>query len=325
MIINAVKNQISSAISEKGGATVTLVKKVTIPLETSVREAKDGMYVIGSEELVRGQFQGLLRSMAEGVRRDGHSRQIGDYLTVYAQPIGEIDLDKGWDDEVNEMQLKARLLNEMEIDITSWVFNDVTVGRIPFKLENASSGATDGEIELGEAVHINGKDLPKEFRVEWTCEDKSGEVAAGKSSGDATRIDIDADQLDSLKSAAYNGKKITFKVRGNKANASVSATLKYVEIPVTLTKFYDSEHDNKIGENPRQLRIEGTGLANLTAADVSFDVAGDEWTPPASAPWNFTDSLITVGDGVTAMSSGGTSDDPFTVTVKGVSIATVIA
>ena len=163
--------------------------------------------------------------------------------------------------------------------------------------------------------------------VEWAVASKakSGTVLAAKLTGDATRYDIAADALAELNSAEYDGEEIVFTVRGNKAKASVKATLKYVEIPVTLTKFYDSEHDDKIGENPRQLRIEGTGLANLTAADVSFDVAGDEWTPPASAPWNFTDSLITVGDGVTAMSSGGTSDDPFTVTVKGVSIATVIA
>ena len=58
--------------------------------------------------------------------------------------------------------------------------------------------------------------------------------------------------------------------------------------------------------------------SRLTFLKPSVDFCG-------SQPRNFTDSLITVGDGVTAMSSGGTSDDPFTVTVKGVSIATVIA
>ena len=311
MKIDAIKREIPEAISEDGGALVMIVNKNTVPLETSVKEAKEGLYVIGAEELILGQFQGLLKSMAAGVARDGHSRQLGDYLTMYAQPKGEVDLDQGWNPDVNKMQLKARLLNEMEIDITDWVFHDVTPGRVPFKLENASTGETDGVIEVGSAVHLNGDDLPRNFRVEWSCEDKGGEVAAAKVSGDATRINLAADVLAELGAERYNGKAIVFTVRGNKAKASVKATVHYVApVPPTVETMFSPgfEADGQVAKNAMVINIDGANLSGLTKDNVAFTVNGEAVTIPSSAEWTVTDTRIAINNGVTAMLNGAEGD-----------------
>ena len=124
MIIDVIKREIPASFSEKGGCSYRIVNKITVPLESSIKEAKEMMSVVGDEIVVLAQFQGMLKSMAEGVQRDGIARQLGDYLTVYAQPYGEIDLDEGWDSSKAGFYLKARLLNEMEIDISSWTLRD---------------------------------------------------------------------------------------------------------------------------------------------------------------------------------------------------------
>ena len=320
MKIDAIKREIPEAISEDGGALVMIVNKNTVPLETSVKEAKEGLYVIGAEELILGQFQGLLKSMAAGVARDGHSRQLGDYLTMYAQPKGEVDLDQGWNPDVNKMQLKARLLNEMEIDITDWVFHDVTPGRVPFKLENASTGATDGVVDAGSAVHLNGDDLPREFRVEWSCEDKGGEVAAEKVSGDATRINLAADVLDELKDVRYNGKSIVFTVRGNKAKASVKATVQYAVAPIvtpTIEAMFSPgyESEGKVAKNARTINIDGEGFSGLTKDDIAFELNGEALTLPQTAIWTINDDWIEIDNGTTAMFTG-TDGDMIKVTLS---------
>ena len=235
MTVDVIKREIPAKISAEGGATVQIVGKTTVPLASSVHEAKEGMLVVGDELLVRGQFEGMLRSMAQGVARDGHSRQLGDYLTVYAQPYGPVDLERGWDPAVNGFMLKARLLNEMEIDITEWTFRDVTPGRVPFRLNSASTGERDHEVAVGEEVHLNGTELPPVggAKVEWAVEgtDKGGTVAAEKLAGDCDRIDIAADALAELASAEYDGKKVVFTVRGNFSSTKISATLRYAAPP----------------------------------------------------------------------------------------------
>ena len=240
MKIDVIKVAIPSAISEEGGAIVRLVNKTTVPLETSIKEAKAGMYVIADEQLIKDQFMGMFKSMIEGLSRDGHARQIGDFLTIFPVVKGEFDLDKGWDKSVNEVRVYARLLNELTLDITDWVFNDVTPGRAPFKLHSVSSGSEGSTVTIDTAVNINGSDLPAkaDLKIEWALADgsKSGEVAAAKFTSDATRVDLAADALTGL-AAADAGKEIVFTLRGNFAKATIKATLaaQPVTNPVTVT------------------------------------------------------------------------------------------
>ena len=321
MTIDIIKKEIPEEISAEGGASLQIVNKVTIPLESSIKEAKEAMLVVGDELTVRAQFEGLIRSMALGVARDGHSRQLGDFLTVYAQPYGEIDLDKGWDESVNGFKLKARLLNEMEIDITDWTLRDVTPGRTPFRLYSASTGDQDKTVAVGSAVHLNGADLPAASAavVEWAVASKakSGTVLASKLAGDATRYDIAADALAELASAEYDGEEIVFIVRGNKAKASVKATLKYAApVPPTITKLYsDARTDGKVAVNPKKLVIEGAALATATKDNVVFKCMDDVVSIPATASWTFEADRIIVDNGDVAMATGGTDGDDFSVTI----------
>ena len=244
MTIDVVKKEIPAAIDPNGGAYVMIVGKTTIPLATSVHEAKERLCVIGDEQFIQSQFMGLFKSMAEGVARDGIARQIGDFITIYAQPTGEVDLDKGWDSDKNAFVLKARLLNQCELDITDWAFRDVTPGRVAIKLETASTGEDDDTVNVGSVVHLNGSSLPEvaKAKVEWALSDgsKSGTVASAQLTGDSTRIDIAAAALDELKDEQYNGKTIIFTIRGNFAKASVKSTLKYVPAPETPIMTWDN-------------------------------------------------------------------------------------
>ena len=54
-----IRQAIPEEISERGGALLRLVGGKTVPLETSIKEAKAAGYVLGDEELVKRQFDGL--------------------------------------------------------------------------------------------------------------------------------------------------------------------------------------------------------------------------------------------------------------------------
>ena len=139
-----IKNPIPAEISEDGGASILFVNKQTVPLDGAIKEAVDGNYCTGQATLIRNFFFGLMLSMADGVRRDGHARQIANFLTVYPVFKGEVDLDRGYDPAKNKVMIRARLLNEMDLDITDWSFEDVTPGKRSFRLTSCTTGELDG-------------------------------------------------------------------------------------------------------------------------------------------------------------------------------------
>lgn len=252
MIKQYIKQPIPTEISEDGGARIVFVNKETVPLDTSIKEAIEGNFITGQESLVKGYFTGTLASMFQGVSRDGHPRTLAGLITLYIGVKGEIDLEKGWDPEKNSLILKARLLKDLKLKTKGWEFQDVTPGKRAFKLATVQAGAVKGVYELGKGGEINGDFLPntelgEEIRVDWVVEgtDKSGTLDAELVSSNATRINIDAEALEELKSAEYDGKKIIFTVRGNFSNASIEATLKYVApTEPTLTKVVDAAHED---------------------------------------------------------------------------------
>ena len=249
MKINIVKREIPEAISEEGGAYLQFVDKQTVDLETSIQEAKNGLYVIGDTNLIKGYFSGLMKSVIDGISRDGLARQLGEYLTIYPVVKGEFDLEKGWDESVNSVAIKARLLNEMSIDITDWEFVDVTEGRVPFSIESVTSDATTGVVKPGYTVELNGKSLPAtaDLRVEWTVSEtgESGQIAAGKFTSTCTRCDLAPDALETLHREAYDGKTIVFTLRGNKAKSTIKATLEYVDTTPVITSAKGTGADGK--------------------------------------------------------------------------------
>ena len=250
MTHDIVRQVIPAEISEKGGARLRLVNGRTIPLETSLKEAKAAGYVLGDETLVRRQFEGLVQSMRDGTESDGMARQIGNWVTVYPVFVGPIDLTRGFDPEKNGVRIRMRLLNELDVDITDWEFRDVTPGRTPFSIDSASTGELVNAVKIGDPVHVNGRPFPPKeaLRVDWAVDgtDKSGTIPAAKFASDATLITLDADALDELKDETYDGKTIVFTVRGNFSSAKIAATLKYVALVPTVTNLTTGEEPDTL-------------------------------------------------------------------------------
>ena len=277
-----IKVPIPEAISEDGGASILFVNKQTVPLDGAISEALAGNYCTGQTTLIRNFFFGLMQSMADGVRRDGHARQIANFLTVYPVFKGEIDMDRGYNPDVNGVMIRARLLNEMDLDITDWSLEDVTEGKRSFKLTSCTTGEVDGEYRLGELGHLNGKDLPstaagEELRVHWEVEgtDKSGDIPATKLSSEIDRVDIAADALAEIASEEYDGKTVAFTVRGNFSSARISAKLKCGTVTPTVDDIASEGHEGEI--------VSGTAFAAIGRGLNAFDAeAGDtvkvKWT-----------------------------------------------
>ena len=69
MNIKVIKKPIPAEICEDGGASVIIIGKETVDLETSIDEAKDVLIVVGDKLLVKGMFVGLFKSMVNGIGR----------------------------------------------------------------------------------------------------------------------------------------------------------------------------------------------------------------------------------------------------------------
>ena len=291
-----IKNPIPPEISEDGGASIMFVNKQTIPLDGAIQEALEGNYCTGQITLIRNFFFGLLQSMADGVRRDGHARQIANFLTVYPVFKGEVDLDKGFDPAVNYVMIRARLLNEMELDITNWSFEDVTEGKRSFTLQSVKAGEVIGEYLLGEVGNINGRNLPstvadEELRIHWEVEgtDKSGDIPAEKLSSDVSRIDIAEDALAELEDETYDGKTIVFTVRGNFSNAKISAVLKYVQTEPVFTGTDPEDSMTVHNDEDERMTINGLNLPVPTAETplTEFKLEFFSDTPVFDEPYHF--------------------------------------
>ena len=270
-----VKHQIPEEISDKGGASVQLVAKQTIPLDGAIDAALEAHYCIGQKPAIMNNVFGALKSMAAGVRRDGRPRRIDGFLGLYPVFKGKVDLTKGFDPAENKVQIKARLLNEMVLDTKKWTFEDVTPGKRSFTLDSVKAGPVLGIIRIGEAIQLNGQELPstradEELRIHWAVEDtdKSGDIPASKMTSDVGRADIAADALAEIASEEYDGKSIVFTVRGNFSSAKISATLKCGPVTPTVDDIASEGHTGEI--------VSGTAFAAKGSGLDAFDAEGGD-------------------------------------------------
>ena len=270
-----VKHQIPEEISDKGGASVQLVAKQTIPLDGAIDAALEAHYCIGQKPAIMNNVFGALKSMAAGVRRDGRPRRIDGFLGLYPVFKGKVDLTKGFDPAENKVQIKARLLNEMVLDTKKWTFEDVTPGKRSFTLDSVKAGPVLGVIRIGEAIQLNGQELPstradEELRIHWAVEDtdKSGDIPASKMTSDVGRADNAADALAEIASEEYDGKSIVFTVRGNFSSAKIAATLKCGPVTPTVDDIASEGHEGEI--------VSGTAFAAKGSKLDTFDAEGGD-------------------------------------------------
>jgi len=303
MKVQIIKREIPEGISEQGGCSLQIVNKETVDLETSIDEAKDQLCVVGDRLLIKGQFAGLFKSMVAGIQRDGNARTLGDFLTLYPVPTGEIDLEKGWDPAVNGVRIRARLLNEMELDISKWEFEDVTPGRQAFTVESVQGGAVTGVIQNGCAVAVNGKNLPTaNGRVEWALPELgvSGTLPAGKVTMNATRCDIASDAFDEIITPSRDGKPIDLTIRGNCANAKISALLKYVPVIPTITSVTQTGRAaGVVAFNTGKLTVRGEGLKIGADMQAFFEMQREGVAVTSNLKTEFTvntDTLLETND-----------------------------
>jgi len=226
-----IRRDVNEAISEDGGAFIQLVNKNTVGLKSSIDEARTALFVVGANSMIEGYFIGIMRSVFEGIKEDGHPRTVGD-ITFYPVCGGTFDLEKGWDPKVNDVRIKARLLNGITLDVTDWTFRDVTPGRVAFAIDTVSDGTVTGQVSTQANAELNGRNFPAKelLDVSWTCGAKSGTVAADKLTVNVARITIDKTAFASL-TAEDNGKDIVLTVRGCYNKATKTAVLKYVAPP----------------------------------------------------------------------------------------------
>ena len=270
-----VKHQIPEEISDKGGASVQLVAKQTIPLDGAIDAALEAHYCIGQKPAIMNNVFGALKSMAAGVRRDGRPRRIDGFLGLYPVFKGKVDLTKGFDPAENKVQIKARLLNELVLNTKKWTFEDVTPGKRSFSLDSVKAGSVLFVVKTGESIEVNGQGLPstkagEELRIHWAVEDtdKSGDIPASKMTSDVGRADIAADALAELASEEYDGKTIVFTVRGNFSSAKISATLKCGPVTPRVDDIASEGHEGEI--------VSGTAFAAKGSGLDAFDAEGGD-------------------------------------------------
>ena len=277
-----IKHQIPEEISDKGGASVQLVAKQTIPLDGAIDAALEAHYCIGQKPAIMNNVFGALKSMAAGVRRDGRPRRIDGFLGLYPVFKGKVDLTKGFDPAENKVQIKARLLNELVLNTKKWTFEDVTPGKRSFTLDSVKAGSVLFVVKTGESIEVNGQGLPStkagdELRIHWAVEDtdKSGDIPASKMTSDVGRADIAADALAELASEEYDGKTIVFTVRGNFSSAKISATLKCGPVTPTVDDIASEGHEGEI-ESGTAFAAKGSGLDAFDAE--AGDTVKVKWT-----------------------------------------------
>lgn len=209
-----------------------IVGQKTLDSNATLEEAIRNGYVVGQLSSVKGNVDGVMRCMIDGIQRDGNGRKIDGYLSLNAFAKGLIkELTDAY--ESRKVVVRAHMLKEFNDKVDASKFSIIIEGSTGvFLIETVTTGEKSGEIVLGEDVALNGTklDMGEGDTVSWEVPEsgESGTVAAGGISGDATRLTIDAESLAALNKAANNGKDVVFTVKiGNKI-AKKSALMRFV-------------------------------------------------------------------------------------------------
>ena len=196
----------------------------------TIQEAVDYGYVMGKIEQIGYNAKGVLKSMINGISKDGNGRKIDEFFSI--QPFTQGHLDDITDDidrDKISVVAHARALKNLKLDTSDWTITlEGTTGDLT--INSISTGETTGVIVVGEDVAINGFGLRLSDgdSVKWSVlgTAKSGTIAAASLSGDMTRLTIDGDALSELDSAEYDGKTIVFTLAIGSNRGVKSAVLK---------------------------------------------------------------------------------------------------
>jgi len=205
----------------------------TLTNDETIQEAIDGGYVVGKKEAIGQSAKGVLRGMVVGIQKDANGRKINEFLSL--QPYLKGKVEDPTDNVTKEncaVRIVARTLKELQPDISDWSFflENASVGSLV--ITSISTGEEVNEIVLGEAIDLNGFGLTMGTgdSLKWSVlgESASGTVAQAKITSEWTRITLASDVLDTIKTAAYDGKTIAFELKVGNQTVTKTALLRFV-------------------------------------------------------------------------------------------------
>lgn len=183
----------------------------------TISEALDYGFVLGKPEQIAYNCKGVLKSMVNGVSKDGCGRKIDEFFSLQPYAGGRLDdVTDDIDRSKVSVTVRARALKRLRLDTSDW--NVVLEGTTGNLVINAiSTGERTGEILVGGAVGVNGFGLRlgEGDTVRWSVPgtDRSGLVPASMVESDMTRLTVAGEALAELNAPEFNGKTIVFDLR----------------------------------------------------------------------------------------------------------------
>ena len=162
---------ISGAAKESGGYRAKILRrpgKEAMDFDAVVAEAIDTHLAGMSPIMVKTVVTGVLRSMIEGVARDGTTRRIDDFLSLSLKIHGRFD-DKGddFDEERHSLAMVVSQLNEFRPKLSGAKVVNVNRRR-QFRLYSVHSEGVKGSgcIVPGRVIVLKGADLDLDLSME---------------------------------------------------------------------------------------------------------------------------------------------------------------
>lgn len=206
---------------------------VTLDNDATIQEALDFGYVVGKKESVKATVAGVLKAMIDGVRKDGNGRKIDGYVSINAFPKGRLpDVTDEYTKDVANVVARARMLKDFAVDTSNWsIVIEGSTGTIEIGV--ITTGEKVGEIVLGEAINVNGRDLQlsEGDTISWeTPEDgHHGSVDMSNVTSDATRITLGVGSITGMiPGPDLDGRTLVLRFNIGGKKAVKSATMRYV-------------------------------------------------------------------------------------------------
>ena len=179
---------ISGAAKGSGGYRAKILRqsgKEAMNFDAVVAEAIKSHLAGMSPLMVKTVVTGVLRSMIEGVARDGTPRRIDDFLSLSLKIHGRFD-DKGEDFDAGRHRLAMVVsqLNEFRPDLSDAKVVNVNRRR-QFRLYSVHSEGVEGSgrIVPGRVIVLKGADLDLDLPTEWIALNVKLSPTSGESFG----------------------------------------------------------------------------------------------------------------------------------------------
>ena len=166
-----------------------IVGQKTLDSNATLEEAIRNGYVVGQLSSVKGNVDGVMRCMIDGIQRDGNGRNVDGYLSLNAFAKGLIkELTDAY--ESRKVVVRAHMLKEFNDKVDASKFSIIIEGSTGvFLIETVTTGEKSGEIVLGEDVALNGTklDMARVTRSPGKCPSRANPARSPRAASAVTR------------------------------------------------------------------------------------------------------------------------------------------